>query len=75
MTIPTNPTTLVQEKQDLDLVCSELGLKDIKYLPSPKNTESNIGDLARHATIMLRAYKDHIDGKNDVSVKEIFKEE
>jgi hypothetical protein len=70
-----NTASIVQEKNELDAICADLGLKDIKYLTSPKDQNGNISDLTKHATLMLKTYKQHIDGHKDVAIKEIFTEE
>ena len=56
-------------KTELDAICKELKLKDVKYLPSHNG---NLGELARHAIVMLKAYKAHIEGDKSASVQEIY---
>ncbi|HSW96977.1 MAG TPA: hypothetical protein VLF89_04070 [Candidatus Saccharimonadales bacterium] len=65
---------IVQEKQALDSVCKELGVIDIKYLPSPKESAHvSISDLAKHATTMLRNYKKYLNGdKASSKIEEVF---
>jgi hypothetical protein len=70
-----NTSSIVQERNELDAICADLGLKDIKYLPSPKQQNGNISDLTKHATLMLKIYKQHIDGDSNAPIKEIFTEE
>lgn len=73
--ITNSTSTILKEKEELEAVCKELDLKDIKYLPSPKAQNGNISDLTRHATMMLKIYKRHIDGDTSAPIKEIFTEE
>lgn len=39
--------TIVRDKQALDLVCKELGVLDIKFIPSPN--ANSISELAQHS--------------------------
>jgi hypothetical protein len=61
---------VLQAKQNLDSVCSELGVKDIKFTNLNKN--ANVIELAEHATIMLRDYQKFLAGDKTTGIKEIF---
>ena len=61
----------IQIANELDLASKELGVLDIKYLPSPKSSKTNIKDLTKSATFMLKNYKDYLDGKPNTGIKEI----
>jgi hypothetical protein len=67
---------ILKEKAELDSICKELGLADIKYFPSPKEKSPNIGDLTKHATAMLKIYQEHQAGNVTTGqIKEIFTED
>ena len=75
MSLINTSSPIVQEKQELEAVCAALELKDIKYLPSPKEKNGNISDLTKHATLMLKIYKRQIDGEDGAPIREIFADE
>lgn len=74
----TNEKTISQlfpEITELDAICAELDLEEIKYLPSPKEQNGNYSELATHATIMLKVYKRYKAGDMTAPIEEIFAED
>lgn len=68
-------TKVKKEVQELDAICADLGVKEIKYLPSPKVGKVNFGELAKHAAEMLGIYKKHIEGDKNAPIRQIFVED
>lgn len=60
--------SLVLELNDL---CADLKLKDIKYMPSPKDGESDISNRTKHAVHMLKVYKRYKEGDTTAPIKDV----
>lgn len=67
-------STITQSKSlvlELNKLCEDLKLTDIKYMPSPKDGKSDISNRTKHAIHMLKVYKAHKEGNRSASIKDV----